>query len=343
MPRSFSTVVALSFVLAGLVIGSPAFAAGCPGNPAAIGTSRTIVVDPRDHIRIGSMNYAETLPLADKEVVLTFDDGPLPPHSDRVLQILASQCVKATYFIVGIMARAYPDAVRRVYEAGHTVGTHSMSHPIPFRSQGLERSQSQIDGGIAATAAALGGEDRLAPFFRFPGFGRTPPVEAYVASRGLMVWGADVPADDWHKISGHEIAARALRRLQAKGKGILLLHDIHARTVEALPIILAELKAHGFRIVHAVPSSAERPATVTAADAWRWRARSRPVPPPHAFAMADVQALAETARPQKTTQELCSVPRERTIAAFARNRLAAAHSKPARATKMAMPDVHAVR
>src|SRR5262245_17019183 len=233
-----------------LTLATPAFASACPGNPNAIGTSRTIVVDPTEHRKIGTMDYSETLPLVDREVVLTFDDGPLPPHTNRILDILAAECVKATYFIVGVMARANPELVRRVHAHGHTVGTHSMSHPIPFRSQGLEESKAQVDGGIAATAVALGDAQKLAPFFRFPGFGRTAPVEAYVASRGLMVWGADVPADDWRKISGREVAEIALRRLQAKGKGILLLHDIHARTVEALPIILAGLKSRGFRVVH---------------------------------------------------------------------------------------------
>ena len=83
-----------------------------------------------------------------------------------------------------------------------------------------------------------------------------------------MVWGADVPADDWHKLGPREVARRAVQRLEYKGKGILLLHDIHQRTVEALPLILEELKARGFRIVHVVPASAERPPTVTTAAAW---------------------------------------------------------------------------
>ena len=104
----------------------------CPGNPDALGTSRTIVVDPRDHIRIGTMDYAETLPLVDKEVVLTFDDGPIPPYTGKVLDILAAECVKATYFIVGSMAREYPALVRRAYDDGHTIGTHSMTHPYPL-------------------------------------------------------------------------------------------------------------------------------------------------------------------------------------------------------------------
>ena len=121
--------VLLLGMLASVIATGSASAADCPGNPGALGTSRTLVVDPREHPRIGTMQYAETLPLQDHEVVLTFDDGPLPPHSTQVLDILASQCVKATFFIIGRMARDFPEGVRRVRDAGHTIGTHSQNHP----------------------------------------------------------------------------------------------------------------------------------------------------------------------------------------------------------------------
>ena len=199
--------------------------------------------------------------MLDREVVLTFDDGPIPPYTGKVLDILAAECVKATYFIVGTMAKEYPALVRRAYDEGHTIGTHSMTHPFRFRALSVERANAQIDDGIAATAAALGDPDRLAPFFRFPGFGHTGPAHEHAASRGLMVWGADVPADDWHKLGPREVARRAVQRLEYKGKGILLLHDIHQRTVDALPLILKELKERGFRVVHVVPANAERAPT----------------------------------------------------------------------------------
>src|SRR5262249_55016342 len=135
--------------LASLLILSPsANAAECPGNPNALGTSRTIVVDPAEHARLGTMQYAETLPLADKEVVLTFDDGPLPPQSNRILDILASECVKATYFLVGSMARAYPSVVRRIHAEGHTIGTHSQHHPMTFNHMAMARVQAEVEDGI---------------------------------------------------------------------------------------------------------------------------------------------------------------------------------------------------
>ena len=283
-------------ILAGLAVGSTAAAASdCPDRPGALGVSRTIVVDPREHGRIGTMSYAETLPLADKEVVLTFDDGPIPPRTDKILAILAAECVKATYFIVGTMAREYPHLVKRIYDAGHTVGTHSMSHPIPFKRQGVEKTKAQIDDGIKATEAALGDERPIAPFFRFPGFGNTDHGETTLAERGLMAWGADIPADDWRKIGPAEVAKRAIRRLDAKGKGILLLHDIHQRTVDALPAILNELKAGGYRIVHVVPETPDRPKTITAAAEWRMG----PPPARPKIAAADASEIKTPARQQR--------------------------------------------
>jgi peptidoglycan/xylan/chitin deacetylase (PgdA/CDA1 family) len=305
--------------VAWLALGAGAAAAGeCPGNPDALGTSRTIVVDPREHARIGAMNYAETLPLADKEVVLTFDDGPLPPYTNRILDILAKECVHATYFIVGTMARAYPDALRKVYEAGHTIGTHSLSHPIPFRTLGLERTETQIEEGIKATGAALGDPAKVAPFFRFPGLGRTDAAEGFLASRGLMAWSADFPADDWRRISASEIVKRAMRRLDAMGRGILLLHDIHPATALALPAILSEIKERGYRVVHVVPATAERPKTPTTVQAWLVHQPKTPALP--VFAMHDVLDPDGESLVKKTAAALCSLqpPRETPIKAASR-------------------------
>jgi peptidoglycan/xylan/chitin deacetylase (PgdA/CDA1 family) len=247
----------------------PASAADCPGNPGALGTSRTLVVDPREHPRIGTMQYAETLPLQDHEVVLTFDDGPLPPHSTQVLDILAAQCVKATFFIIGRMARSFPEGVRRVRDAGHSIGTHSQNHPLSMNRMPIERARQEIDDGIAATEAALGGSGSLAPFFRIPGLLRAEAVEDYLASKGIQTWSADFPADDWRHVSSGRVYDLAMKRLEAKGKGILLLHDIQARTVAALPRILHELKARGYRIVHVVPATPELPRTPTEPQQWQ--------------------------------------------------------------------------
>src|SRR5438105_2127039 len=102
MVRSVFAIVLLS----GLLGGTAAAAADeCPGRPDALGVGRVIVVDPTEHGRIGSMQYSESLPLADREVVITMDDGPLPPYTNKVLEALAAECVKATFFMVGRQAR----------------------------------------------------------------------------------------------------------------------------------------------------------------------------------------------------------------------------------------------
>ena len=262
----------LGLILCGATAAA-AQAAECPGNPNALGTSRTIVVDPVEHPKLGTMQYRETLPLEDHEVVLTFDDGPLPPRSTRVLEILASECVKATYFMVGRMARAYPDMVRRTHEAGHTIGTHSESHPLSFHRMSMDHAQQEINQGIASVTSALGDGTKPAPFFRIPGLLRADGVERYLASEHLMVWSADLDADDWTRISSAQVYARALARIEANHGGIVLLHDIQPRTVEALPYLLKELKRRGYRIVHIVPASADMPRTATDPRLWTRHAR----------------------------------------------------------------------
>jgi len=247
----------------------PAYAASC-ANRHALGTSRTLVIDPTEHVRLGSMQYRETLPLAPREVVLTFDDGPLPPYSTRILDVLAAECVKATYFLVGRMAKNFPHVVARIAAEGHTIGTHSQTHPFTFHRMTVAHARHEVEGGIASVSAALGGR-APAPFFRIPGLLRASPVESYLASRNLMAWSADIPSDDWRRINDKEIVRRTLARLDAQGKGMVLMHDIKPGTALALPTLLRELKARGYRIVHVVPASRYRTKTATAASQWRVR------------------------------------------------------------------------
>lgn len=250
-------------VLAFCIVGSVAASAAepCPGNPDALGTSRVLAINPADFARIGSMQYAKTLPLEDHEVVITFDDGPIPPYTNAVLDTLASECVKATYFLVGEMARAYPSIVRRIYNAGHTIGTHSQNHPRAFQRLGVEKAERQVETGIESVDTALGDPKALSPFFRIPGLGRTNAIESYLASKSLVTWSADVVADDWKHIKASEIVRRAMRRLEEKGRGILLLHDIHPATALAVPVLLKELKQRGYRVVQVV-AAGERPESV---------------------------------------------------------------------------------
>ncbi len=265
--------VAFACVIGGLV---PATAApSCPGNPDAIGTSRTITVDPAELPRIGSMQYKTTLPLRDHEVAITFDDGPLPPYTGRILKVLADNCVKVTYFLVGQMAHAYPAQVRRIYEAGHTIGTHSQHHPFNFDEMGQPRIASEVHRGIVSVETVLGDPRAVAPFFRIPGLARGRQVESYLASQSLAVWSADEVADDWHRgITPDQIVRRAIRRIEAHHhRGVLLLHDIHPATAMALPTLLKELKERGYHIVQPVapgvrPVLPPEPPVVAKREGW---------------------------------------------------------------------------
>ncbi len=250
-------------------------AEACPGHPNALGTSRVLTISPSEYSLIGTMQYRRTLPLKDHEVVLTFDDGPIPPYTNSILDTLAANCVKATYFLVGEMAHARPYLVRRIYNEGHTIGTHTQHHPLAIQHMAMARVEREVDGGIASVDYALGNAKALAPFFRIPGLGRTNAIEHFLESRGLITWSADIDTNDWWRgTTPAQLIQRTMRRLNAKGRGILLMHDIHPATALALPMLLKELKAAGYRVVQVVPAG-ERPrslpqVTATAVEKEAW-------------------------------------------------------------------------
>ena len=261
--------IAACVLLASLLGVGTAGAAECPAG--ALGVSRTLVVDPSEHVRLGAWQYGESLPLKDREVVLTFDDGPLPPYTNRILDLLDSECVKATFFMVGRMVQAYPAVVRRIYNDGHTIANHSQTHPFTFHRMSVDQAAHEIEGGFSSLRTALGDPKAVAPFFRFPGLLRQNSVEQYLAAHNYMAWSIDLAADDWTHINNKEVARRAISRLEARGKGILLLHDIQPATALAMPEILRELKARGFKIVHVMPATPDRPKTVTEPALWAVR------------------------------------------------------------------------
>jgi peptidoglycan-N-acetylglucosamine deacetylase len=229
-------------------------AADCPGNPDALGTSRVMTLAPGQYKKIGTVEYEETLPLQDHEIVLTFDDGPLPPHTTRVLDALAAECVKATFFAVGQMATANPAALRRAYKEGHTIATHTEHHAhldrIPY-----EKAVKEIADGIGSAAKVLGDRGAVAPFFRFPYLDPTAKLENYVVQSGITIMSVDFFALDWKPLSAQQLVSQVIERVESRKRGILLMHDIHERTALALPAILRELKRRGYRIVHVAPAA----------------------------------------------------------------------------------------
>lgn len=252
---------AAACLIALLTANLAAHAGECPANPDALGTSRVIGIDPSQHHRVGLDQYDETIPLEDHEVVLTFDDGPLPPYTGRILDALAAECVKATFFIVGSMAKYAPDLVRREYAEGHTIGTHTQNH-LHLQNLTQAKAWKEITDGIASTEGALGNQKALSPFIRFPYLDSTESLEKEVIAHGLMIWSIDFAVNDWMPLTSERVLALALQRLERRGKGMILFHDIQQKTALALPIFLRELKKRGYRVVHVVPAGSWAPAEI---------------------------------------------------------------------------------
>jgi peptidoglycan/xylan/chitin deacetylase (PgdA/CDA1 family) len=273
-------------VLAGLALwsaGAAHAAPSCPGNPNVLGTSRIIEVDPVAMPRIGSHDYGRTLPLARGEVVLTFDDGPMTPNTQRVLQALANECVQATFFIVGRQAIREPETVRQIYAAGHTIGTHTHHHPLHRMSPA--EAAYEINAGFAAVRAATGDPRAVAPFFRFPGLFTTPHAEHYLRSRGIAAFSIDVDTHDWKRIDPRRMLYDTLITLERRGGGIILMHDVQDKTALMLPVLLSELRLRGYRVVHMVPAGGRTPMASEQPPAG-WPFASNATPETDAFARA---------------------------------------------------------
>lgn len=240
----------------------------CP--PEALGVARVEEVGTHGGLQVGLKTYPQTLALRDHEIVLTFDDGPLAGTTAKVLDALARECVKATFFLVGRNAEALPALVRRMVADGHTIGTHTYSHPT-LADLGQAKAQGDIDRGIAAVArAAYGGgsEAHRLTFFRFPGFTDTPALLDWLSARDIAVFGTDLWASDWVAMTPEAERALLLERIEKAGRGIVLLHDIKRQTAAMLPELLRELKKRGYGIVHIVPGTGTA-ATRPAPPGWR--------------------------------------------------------------------------
>jgi len=259
---SIGAFAALGFIVAT----TGAIAADCP-RPDSLGTARVMALEAQSTPRVGLKSFPQTLPLQDKEVVLTFDDGPNPPTTRRVLAALAHECVRATFFVIGQSAAAHPDLLKAMAAAGHTIGHHSWSHPNLARLSEAA-AKDDIARGIAADAAALGstarrevdGDTRGAPaasFFRFPYFASTPALLRDLESQGMVVFGADLWASDWNTMTPDQEFGLITKRLQTARRGIILFHDSKARTAAMLPHFLRFLRDNDYRIVHVVPRSGE--------------------------------------------------------------------------------------
>lgn len=252
--RRGSLAVAFA-AIAGFWNWSAAAAGDCPGNPKALGVSRVLEVDTTAGPKFGRFQYPTTLALEPGEVVLTFDDGPRAATTLSILRSLDAECVKATFFPIGRLAVEEPDVVREVAAHGHTIGSHTWSHTYGLGEMSLDQAEREIEKGFAASRYAAGAP--VAPFFRYPGLKETRAMNAYLASRNVAIFSFDIGSDDWMRLPARGILRKTLSRLERRRRGIILMHDIHESTAAALPVLLAELKKRGFRVVQIVPRQAD--------------------------------------------------------------------------------------
>ena len=222
----------------------------CANPSSALGVSRIVEIDPTSGPLFGAFTKYEKEPrfLGPKEVVLTFDDGPLPKFTKPILAALDRFCTKATFFSVGRMAQAYPDMVKEVMGRGHTMGTHTWSHPMNMPRLPLPQAIDQIERGFAAVALAAG--QPIAPFFRFPGLSDSGPMLQHMQERGIASFTVDVVSNDSYIASPQRLVERTIDQIERRNGGIVLFHDIKSSTARALPTILSELKKRGYKIVH---------------------------------------------------------------------------------------------
>ncbi len=242
-----------SFVCA-VIFGTLTHAAEAACRPGALGTSRVIEIDAGKFHKIRGKEKA--LGLRNKEVILTFDDGPIAGKTPRILKALKNECVKATFFYVGTMARAYPKYVRQVVSDGHTLGHHTHNHNN-LRKYSSAKVSKLIDRGIRdieRIAYGKSGARPVTPFFRYPYLSRNKRTDRILRKKGLIAFDANIDSSDWRKISSTRVHNRIMRRLRKQGRGIVLMHDIQGRTAKMLPRLLRSLKKEGYRIVHIVPA-----------------------------------------------------------------------------------------
>jgi peptidoglycan-N-acetylglucosamine deacetylase len=229
----------------------------CLDKADALGTARVLAIDPATTPPVGRKEFPQTLPLRSHEVVLTFDDGPWPGTTARVLDALKHECARATFFLIGRNAAANPALARRELAEGHTVAHHTWSHPLLDRMP-IAAAEAEIDRGIGAVDTALYGRverDPATPFFRFPGFASSRPLLDELARRRIAVFGADLWASDWNPMTPEQELALVTGRLEAAGGGIVLFHDTKLATAAMLGAFLRELKSRGYSVVHIVPAT----------------------------------------------------------------------------------------
>jgi peptidoglycan/xylan/chitin deacetylase (PgdA/CDA1 family) len=224
--------------------------------PGSMGLARIVEIDTTGGPGFGFEHFKQYDFLRDKEVVLTFDDGPWPGNTPAVLKALADECLKATFFEIGEHATWHPEITKQVLAAGMIVGTHTWSHKDLARNpyaKDIEQAKAEIEMGISAVHMAAADAGKVAPFFRFPALQHPPQLLSYLAERNIGVFSTDIDSRDFKLHKPEEVIKSVMSQLEKHGKGIILMHDFKRHTAEALPELLRQLKAGGYKVVHMVP------------------------------------------------------------------------------------------
>jgi peptidoglycan/xylan/chitin deacetylase (PgdA/CDA1 family) len=255
MKRVFSVISFVALFASGIVA---AQAADCADDPRTTGLSRTIAINAEGGGFYGRLQYKQTAPLRDKEVVITFDDGPHATNTQTILDALDRHCVKATFFTVGRMALYHKETLKEIARRGHTIGSHTFAHPKSAGKLPFEDAKVEIEKGFVATSQALG--TPIAPFFRFPGLNDSKELNAYLSSRNISVWSVDVVSGDTYPgMTPEKLVRSAMERLRKMKRGIVLFHDLKLVTAESLDLFLTQLELEGFKVVHVVSNSSYKP------------------------------------------------------------------------------------
>jgi peptidoglycan/xylan/chitin deacetylase (PgdA/CDA1 family) len=227
--------------------------AACNNNDA-LGLSRVIEIDTTGGPAFGTEHFKQYDFLRDKEVALTFDDGPWPGNTPMVLKALQDNCTKATFFEIGEHATWRPDLAKELAAAGMTIGSHTWSHKDLAKNpyaKDIDQAKQEIEMGVSAVHMAVGGP--TAPFFRFPDLQQPRDAMAYLGTRNIAIFSTDIDTFDFKLRRPEDVVKSAMTKLAKNGKGILLMHDFQHATAEAMPELLRQLKAGGYKIVHMVP------------------------------------------------------------------------------------------
>ena len=240
---------ALQAAPAPLPAAAPAPAKMPCANPNALGIARVVEIDTTGGPGFGFEHFKQLDFLRDKEVVLTFDDGPWPLNTPSVLKTLADECTTGIFFSIGKHATYYPEILKQVLAAGHTIGAHTWSHATLTNKKLTEQQRiEEIEKGFSAVKWALGGASP-SPFFRFPALQHPPEMVTYLGTRNIAMFSCDLDSFDFKANSPKQVIDVTMKKLDKLGKGIILMHDFHKHTAEALPELLRKLKDGGYKVV----------------------------------------------------------------------------------------------